>query len=72
MLLVNIILKKYKEKDKFFNPEKHLEEVDQEKYFEHLKAWKVDVEKRYLEEHPHLRFSPIKHEKCLMSTKCIR
>ena len=38
-----------------------MEEVDQEKYFELLKAWKGDVEKHYLEEHPHLCFSPIKH-----------
>ena len=74
LLLVNVILKKYKEKDEFFDPEKYLEEVDQEKYFELLKAWKVDVEKSYLEEHPHLRFSPIRHEKCLITArrKCIR
>ena len=72
--LVNIILKKCKEKDEFFDPEKYLEEVDQEKCFELLKAWKVDVEKSYLEEHPHLRFSPIRHEKCLITArrKCIR
>ena len=67
--LVNIILKKHKEKGEFFNPEKCLEEVDQEKYFELLKAWKVDVEESYLEEHPYLRFSPIRHEKCLMSAR---
>ena len=41
--LVNIIIKKFKEKDKFFNPERFLEEFDQEKYFELLKAWKADV-----------------------------
>ena len=51
--LVNIILKQYKEKDEFFNLKKYLEEADQEKYFELLKAWKVDVEKRYLDENPH-------------------
>ena len=42
--LVNIILKKYKENDQFFNPEKYLAEVDQEKYFELLKTWKIEVE----------------------------
>ena len=47
--LVNIISKQYKEKDELFNPEKYLEETDQEKYLELLKAWKVDVEKSYLE-----------------------
>ena len=45
--LVNIILKQYKEKDEFFNPTKYLEEADQEKHFEVLKAWKVDVEKLF-------------------------
>ena len=38
-----------------------MEEVGQEKYFELLKAWKGDIEKSYLEQHPHLFFSPIKH-----------
>ena len=45
LLLVNIIFKKYKEKDEFFNPEKYLEEVDQEKYFELLRTSKVSFEK---------------------------
>ena len=39
LLLVNIIFKKYKEKDEFFKPEKYLEEVDQEKYFELIRTW---------------------------------
>ena len=43
-----------------------LEEFDQEKYFELLKAWKYE-EESYLNEHPHLRFEPKRHEKCLMS-----
>ena len=65
--LVNIIIKKFKEKDEIFNPEKFLEEFDQEKYFELLKAWKADVEKSYLDKNLHLRFSPVRHKKCLMS-----
>ena len=69
--LVNIIIKKFKEKDKFFNPERFLEEFDQEKYFELLKAWKADVEKSYLDKNPHLDFSPVRHEKCLMSMKYV-
>ena len=60
--LVNIIFKKYKEKDEFSNPKKYLEEVEQEKYFELLRTWKVDFEKTYFEEYPHLRFSPVRHE----------
>ena len=63
--LVNIIFKKYKEKDDFFNPERFF---DREKYFELLKAWNADVESlRYLNEHPDLGFAPVRHEKCLMS-----
>ena len=74
--LVNIILKKYKEKDQSFSPEKYLEEVDQEKYFELLKTWKIEVEKTYLEEHPHLCFSPVQHENSVWNPrkkiKCLR
>ena len=72
--LVNIIFKKYKEKDDFFNPERFLEEFDREKYFELLKAWKADVEESYLNEHPYLRFAPVRHKKCLMSKRrpCLR
>ena len=40
MLLVNIIFKKYKEKDKFFNPERFLEELDREKYFKEGQIFK--------------------------------
>ena len=72
--LANIIFKKYLEKDKFFNPETFLKELDNKKYFELLKTWKQDVEETYLDENPHLRFSPVRHEKCLMSKRrsCIR
>ena len=72
--LVNIIIKKFKEKDEIFNPDRFLEEVNQEKYFELLKAWKADLEKSYSDENPYLRFSSVRHEKCLMSKRrpCIR
>ena len=46
--LVNIIIKKYKEKDEFFNPTQFLNEFDSEKYFELLAAWKKDAEASYL------------------------
>ena len=59
LLLVNIIFKKYKEKDDFFNLERFLEESDQEKYVELLNARKADVEESYLNEHPYLRFAPV-------------
>ena len=70
---VNIIFKKYIEKDDFFNPQKFLEE-DQEMYFELLKTWKIDFEDSYLNEHPHLCFDPVRHKKCLMSKQrpCLR
>ena len=72
--LANIILKKYLQKDDFFNPEKFLEKLYKKKYFELLKTWKQDVEKTYLDENPYLRFAAIRHEKCLMSKRrsCIR
>ena len=72
--LVNIIFKKYRNKDEHFNPKKFLEEVDQEKYFELLRTWKQGSEKSYLDENRHLRFSPVRHKKCLMSKRrpCIR
>ena len=41
--LVNIILKKYKEGDKFFDATRFLNEFDAEKYFELLMAWKKEV-----------------------------
>ena len=73
-LFENIIFKKYRNKDEHFNPKKFLEEVDQEKYFELLRTWKQDSEKSYLDENPHLRFSPVRHKKCLMSKRrpCIK
>ena len=72
--LVNIIFKKYRDKDEHFDPKKFLEEVDQEKYFELLRTWKQDFGKSYLDENPHLRFLPVRHQKCLMSKRkpCIR
>ena len=48
--LVNIIFKKYEEKDQNFNPEKYLED-DQEKYFELLKIWTIKNEKTYFEKY---------------------
>ena len=69
LLPINITFEKYKESDEFFNPEKYLEEVDQEKYFELLRTWKVDFEKTYLVEYPYLRFSPARHEKSLWNTR---
>lgn len=67
--LVNIIFKKYKEKDDFFNPKKFLEKFDQEKYFKLLQAWKIVEEESYLDNHPYLRFLSVRHKKCLMSRR---
>ena len=66
--LVNVILKKIKEKDKYFNPIKYLE-GDEEKYFELLQHWKTDFERDYLEKYPHLRPAPVRHKKCLMKAR---
>ena len=71
--LVNIILKKIKEKDKYFNPKKYFRE-DEGKYFELLQDWKINFEKEYLEKNPYLRFVPIRHQKILMKRRrsCLR
>ena len=61
---VNIIFKKYKEEgEEFFNPTRFLIEFDCEKSFELLKDWKLKNEKKYLEEHPYLNFTPHRHKK---------
>ena len=49
----NIVFKKIKEKDEYFNPKRYLG-GDEEKYFEILQQWKIDCEKNYLEQYPHL------------------
>ena len=62
--LVNIALKKFKEKGNYFNPMRYLG-GDEEKYFEILQQWKIDFEKSYSEQFPHLHRAPIRHKKCL-------
>ena len=71
--LVNIIIKKYKENDEFFNPTQFLNELDSEKYFELLAAWKKEVEASYLKDFPYFRFGPHRHKKTSMKPRtCIR
>ena len=72
--LVNIIFKKYREKDEFFNLVKFLEKFNNKKCFELLKKWKQNVKKTYLDENPYLRFAAVRYEKCLTSKRrsCIR
>ena len=43
--LVNIIFKKYREKDEFFNLVKFLEKFNNKKCFELLKTWKQHIKK---------------------------
>ena len=62
--LVNIVLKKFKEKDNYFNPMRYLG-GDEEKYFKIVQQWKIDFEKSYLEQFLHLCRAPIRHKKCL-------
>ena len=62
--LVNIVLKKFKEKDNYFNPMRYLG-GDEEKYFEILQQWKIVFEKSFIEQYPHLSCAPIRHKKCL-------
>ena len=60
LLFDNIVLKNFREKDDYFNPKKYLggdEEI--------LQRWKIDHEKKYLEQFPHLSCAPIRHKKLL-------
>ena len=59
--LANIFLKKFKEKTQEFSPVNYLD--DKEKYFELMKHWKNDFEKKYIERYPHLCLEPIRHKK---------
>ena len=61
---VNIAFKKTREKDEYFNPKQYLE-GDEEKYYEILQRWKIDHEKKYLEQFPNLICAPIRHKKLL-------
>ena len=67
MPLVNVIFKTFKEKDTFFNPEI---------YFDLLQKWKMENKKTYLDEHPYLRLSPVRHEKSIWNPRkkiiCLR
>ena len=45
---LNIVLKKYKKEDNFFDPRRFLEEFNSEKYFKLLMGWKIENEKKYL------------------------
>ena len=61
---VNIAFKKIWEKDEYFNPRQYLG-GDEEKYYEILQRWKIDHEKKYLEQFPHLSRAPIRYKKNL-------
>ena len=70
---VNIIVKKYNdERNEFFDPTRFLEEFDSEKYFQLLKDRKIKSEESYLNEHPHLLFSPRRHKILRKPIPCIR
>ena len=69
--LVNIIIKKYKEKDEFFDPTQFLNEFDSKKYFELLAAWKKEFEASYLKDFPYLRFGPHIRKKNFNETKTL-
>ena len=45
--LINVVLRKIKEGDQYFNPKSCV--ADEEKYFENLQQWKNNFENRYLE-----------------------
>ena len=63
--LVNIIIKKYKEKDEFFDPMQFLNEFNSKKYFGLLASWKKEFEASYLKDFPYLRSGPHRRKKKL-------
>ena len=69
--LVNIIIKKYKEKDELFDPTQFLNEFDSENYFELLAAWKKEVEASSLKDFPYLCFGPHRRRKNFNETKTL-
>ena len=64
---VNIVFKKIREKNKYFNPKKSLGR-EEEEYFEILQQWKVEFEKKYSEQYPHLSRPLIRHKKYLLKS----
>ena len=69
--LVNIIIKKYKEKDELFDPTQFLNEFNSENYFELLAAWKKEVEASSLKDFPYLCFGPHRRKKNFNETKTL-
>ena len=69
LLFDNIVIKNFREKDDYFNPKKYLG-VDEEI----LQRWKIDHEKKYLEQFLHLSRPPIRHKIVLSksSRPCLR
>ena len=59
---VSIIIKKYREKKRFFQSWEIFRRIWPRKVFWTSEGWKIDVEESYLNEHPYLRFGPIRHK----------
>ena len=71
----NIVLKKFREKDEYFNPKKYLGGAGRGGRDEEiLQRWKIDHKKKYLEQFPHLSRPPIRYKKVLSksSRPCLR
>ena len=70
--LINIVFKKIKEKDIFFNPQIYLH-CDHKKYFELLKEWKSVSQDKYFPQtyQEFIRFGPYRHEKTIFPRKKI-
>ena len=63
LLLANVFIKKFQDKDLHFSPETYLD--DDESYLEIIKEWKKTSENRYLQKYPHLgrKHWPVRHQK---------
>ena len=69
LLLANVFVKKFKDKEPLFSPVNYLD--DDEKYLQTMEKWKNDFQNEYLEKYPHLGLKdwPVRHKKIYRHTK---
>ena len=67
--IINVLLRKIKERELEFDPTRYLE--DEKQYFANLISWKENFEKQLIEKYPFLTRSPIRHRKMIRHQKIL-
>ena len=67
--IINVLLRKIKERELEFDPTRYLE--DEKQYFANLISWKENFEKELIEKYPFLTRSPIRHRKMIRHQKIL-